>query len=799
MKRVIIVAVLLLFLGSGCGMWKPETDPTEVETHALTQDEYEKQFFNREPFDPLQGEWKVADNLPEEVANWGIADMRENSIPKVESSEELCSRFYTFMSVDKKDLYTFSYYMIYDKIGDYPSDYTERRYYLTRLDGNTLETEEIFWRKYDSQEEAGPMQGGVVTAMDCYEGNIRIVEQVFDEETGNILHCYVHPFTMDGTEGESVDLTESLVHCGLLKGPSPLLLDADFKFDSQGYYYFLDDSCQELFILDDRGPMVGSIRGEELDFFCKTMDGYCIWKEEDRERKESIYFVFEKDAKRELFREPMQSTALSFLNQYGDLYQVEEGRRLICRSIPTGKKDYIYGSAAEFRQAVAVWQNDRGEVLCMNQDDQGRYCLTVYSPTVATREVTLSLYSTEVYSNDTHLGQMIQTFQRRHPGVKIQVEYARENKDREWIELTTALSKGEGPDLLYVPRKELKLLAQKGALMELDQILQEDVKKQIFDAVLEYGTVGDKLYGLTFQGSIRTLLVPEQVWSARRWTIEDVIGLLREREETGSPYLGVCNDWYSDNGLTAQDMLQFFMEGVATSPFLDLEKGTCCFDSPIFSELLQVCKQYGKPKTDFFSTDSMTMENQYHAVVQEKLLGFAPSNYSTDFISFSEAMAGLQDSCHIVGYPTEGDSGNYFVGGCTMAVNKNTKETELVKEFLNFLYSTEVQTAIGTVSVRKDFLGDCSVKRMDWADSYCIRVYGNGGWLGWTPIATRPDGTTYLEDYLELMDRCVCRPEIVEEVQTIILEEAEAYFADDKDPGMVANIIQSRVKLCISE
>ncbi|MDY6104668.1 MAG: hypothetical protein SPI28_09090 [Acetatifactor sp.] len=87
-------------------------------------------------------------------------------------------------------------------------------------------------------------------------------------------------------------------------------------------------------------------------------------------------------------------------------------------------------------------------------------------------------------------------------------------------------------------------------------------------------------------------------------------------------------------------------------------------------------------------------------------------------------------------------------------------------------------------------------EQVGWSEDSFLHIPGERAWI---KLAGKPDGTTYLQEYLELMDSCVARPDIVEEISAIAKEEAMGYFYGSKSPEAVADIIQSRVSLLLQE
>lgn len=66
-------------------------------------------------------------------------------------------------------------------------------------------------------------------------------------------------------------------------------------------------------------------------------------------------------------------------------------------------------------------------------------------------------------------------------------------------------------------------------------------------------------------------------------------------------------------------------------------------------------------------------------------------------------------------------------------------------------------------------------------------------------LNTKPDGTTWLEEYQELLEQSVPREVGYDAVLAIIQEEAANYFNGTKDAASVADIIQNRVQIYMNE
>ena len=99
----------------------------------------------------------------------------------------------------------------------------------------------------------------------------------------------------------------------------------------------------------------------------------------------------------------------------------------------------------------------------------------------------------------------------------------------------TDVSEGNGPDVLVLNRSDLISFYNAGALSDLSTVLTNDTTEQIYPGVLDYGTIDGELVGITCEATINTLFVSNAVWDKERWNLQDVLGIIKSREETGDP------------------------------------------------------------------------------------------------------------------------------------------------------------------------------------------------------------------------------------------------------------------------
>ena len=63
----------------------------------------------------------------------------------------------------------------------------------------------------------------------------------------------------------------------------------------------------------------------------------------------------------------------------------------------------------------------------------------------------------------------------------------------------------------------------------------------------------------------------------------------------------------------------------------------------------------------------------------------------------------------------------------------------------------------------------------------------------------KEDGSSYVKEYIELAESCIPPKDEYEQIDSIVIEEVQAFFNGQKSAKQVADIIQSRVTLFLEE
>lgn len=279
------------------------------------------------------------------------------------------------------------------------------------------------------------------------------------------------------------------------------------------------------------------------------------------------------------------------------------------------------------------------------------------------------------------------------------------------------------------------------------------------------------------------------------------MSLLEELEQAGQPVQSILNDPVH-NVLTGNYLLcQFFLADLDHCSLLDLEEGKAYFDSEEFCRLLEVCKKYAQKESSI--ENSYTMDVELTAarkrLKEGEILCYRNIQSSVSFWLFSQDLADLGEDYHLVGYPTEGESGNFLNCYDGTAVNAATEHADLAAEFLNYIVSRSCQESADT-PVRRDVFSGRISESPDYVrpDSKPV-VFLRNSQGGSIEVDAKPDGTSYLPEFLAFIDSCKSNAGVTDIIKDIIREEAEVFFSSNRTASSVAHNIQSRVQLYLDE
>lgn len=344
---------------------------------------------------------------------------------------------------------------------------------------------------------------------------------------------------------------------------------------------------------------------------------------------------------------------------------------------------------------------------------------------------------------------------------------------------------GNGPELMWVSEDDMRMLAEKGALMDISELITEEVREQLFPGVLQAGTIDGTLVGITPEVSFYTLLAPASVWDKGSWTISDIMNLVESKDDWDWPF--IFSHIKPDFDTLLYGMLAYNWED---TPFLDLENGISHFNSHEFIDTLEFCKKYGEKDNSITST-----WDELYQMLGNGSCAALRCNILNGLQNFSRAMERAGD-CRIVGFPSTEGSGNYIYNEGYLVVNANAVHIDAIKDLIACLLDYDNQFEVNWCSVRKDVIQDSVVKMPSTGKIAILKSKSSDLY---SELTTKPDNTTYLEEFMTFAESCEPLPYCPQDIMVIIAEELPSYFNSDRSAEETADIIHRRVQLYFNE
>lgn len=268
--------------------------------------------------------------------------------------------------------------------------------------------------------------------------------------------------------------------------------------------------------------------------------------------------------------------------------------------------------------------------------------------------------------------------------------------------------------------------------------------------------------------------------------------MLAEGENAAGDFTGVLGG-ETQELLLIDLVLRDIMAG--RSSLVDWEGKECRFDSEEFIKALEFCKKYGLASED---RDKMTFEEIMEGLHNGNILAYRVAG---DLKGFSRAMAELGDDFHCVGFPTEGSYGGGVSCYSFIAMNAAGENQETAIDFVQYLLSGRVQRSMGIRTVRRDILTGSVIDRNGEAEGYGMYPYPvfKSKDREVVPLDGKPDGSSFLPEYVEILERAEYMSNTVDELGMMIIEEAGGFFSGDMTAEEVARVIQSRAWVYLNE
>lgn len=489
----------------------------------------------------------------------------------------------------------------------------------------------------------------------------------------------------------------------------------------------------------------------------------------------------------------------------GICYYITTEKRIYRIDGATGTAEYLFNANGIMGTLGDVAVNGEDEVLLFDEgeDKVTAYVLSRTKETHMGEGGEVMSFSdplrvvdiTRSYISQT-MNYILPVFMANYPEYAIELQNVT-NEDfeaahtRVWNELIA----GKGPDLFIINPEDLPVLWEKGILMDLRELISPETLEQFYPALLATGTIEGSLAGVAEYYMFDTMVTSTDIWQEEHWTVEDVVSML---EEQRTPH-ALDEGWrYAGDSLLAYRLV---CEDISHSPFIDLEAGTCSFDSELFVRLLKVCKQYP------YDPGNRDSPYDYLTPYQRLLEGESLAVYhmGLNLLSYVSIRQLMGERYNEIGIPGAVNSGPRIRPSAYVVVNKDCKNKEAAAAYLEYMLNTELMW-----DFRRDYKDTIDVVKGPnerWGIAYGQNV--SLLYLGeWDDPAIKTEEMPeiyeewlkYSEEYFAYMESLECAAYYdYQRIIAIITEEMDSYFEGGKSAENVAGVIQSRVQIYLDE
>jgi ABC-type glycerol-3-phosphate transport system substrate-binding protein len=367
--------------------------------------------------------------------------------------------------------------------------------------------------------------------------------------------------------------------------------------------------------------------------------------------------------------------------------------------------------------------------------------------------------------------------------------------------MTNEISANKAPDILLLSSGtvDVSAYAAKGVIADIGDFLDndEDIKREdLIESVVKAFTYDDKLIGLPGSFTIQSIVGKSSIVGDQPgMTIEKLSGIMDQYPDTPAfPYV------------TKDGMMQILL-AFSLDSFIDWDKAKCYFNDEAFHKLLELCNRFPSEANYDVNYDGYGGGISQGSVLMEDA-------YIYDLSSFQIYRARVNEPITFVGYPTpDGTSGGAIqTSDGIYTINGKSKHKEGAWEFIKFAIQ-EGNRNMGDFPVLKSRLDEVIAEAMkveyelDLNGQPLLDENGNKieiskGGIGFGDgdmidiyAATQED----VDEFMALLDSVGSNYGGSMEIFSIISEESQAYFEGQKSVSEVADVIQSRVQIYVSE
>jgi ABC-type glycerol-3-phosphate transport system substrate-binding protein len=362
---------------------------------------------------------------------------------------------------------------------------------------------------------------------------------------------------------------------------------------------------------------------------------------------------------------------------------------------------------------------------------------------------------------------------------------------------------GNSPDMVYFSDPTaIKGLSNKGVFVDLNDYLGKDgtvSKDDIVPSLLKACEEDGKLYSISPNFGMTTVAVKKALCDKENWTIDDLIETYEKLPEGAQ-----LTEWDS----TKINVFNFLMTNMN---FVDYKNGKCSYDSDEFIKILEFANRFPdeEEQPDWENMNEEQMDKYYEerqtAIRKNKALISQLSLYDLRDINRAKAVTFGEDIT-LAGYPSRNGCGMSANTSASFAILSDSPNKDECWRFISSFFTSDYQkknnwSLPALKSVLEDKL-DEAMKDPNYTDENGEKHYEPSEYTVGDQTITIPNLSAEDREYLKdlIYNANVSGMSVWDsDIEDIVNEEINAYFAGEKTAKQTAEIIQNRVSIMVSE
>ncbi len=357
-------------------------------------------------------------------------------------------------------------------------------------------------------------------------------------------------------------------------------------------------------------------------------------------------------------------------------------------------------------------------------------------------------------------------------------EALRESKRNAGNQMMVDLIAGDCPDVVFYVN-DFPQLANSNCMMDLNTYYENSsIRDSVFDNLIRASMIGDSLYSIPLQFAVRGIVLNENRFEVSGNGI------------SFSEFSRFVDEYANGKNPVADNQLDFLSMMVANNYDLLLSSdGRIDFSSEVFREIAEYTKTNVVRRNPY----------DYSGVVTNV-------TDTKDWFDTLQQIFMPYSSAKFIGFPSCDGRGPMMVPWLSVSVTNSTPAPEGAWRFVCALLDYEAQTYVtspngmfGTTwginsPINREAFYTVLSESVDYYNDYVLDMNNMMGWEMYSYVTTE-DASVWVEA-VESIDHAYISDS---DVEVIIYEEMQAYFAGDKTLDEVINIMNDRVQTVMNE